>query len=521
MRGFKQTNPAEQRTCGRRIPFESTPTLVRGGTFSLFVRLPAKRADVSSCSVVFRQGLSTVLEKEIALDEIYDGLFGACLELALTPEETIAFADDYLDTFAQTKCETDTGTAYGDRIYLNVVSTADTEKTWPKDDEAADDPEGTDDPEKDPDPGEGESDMKVASKSYSFHATGSGSLAEYGDTYKWIYQLSLTKDEQDPEISGGFLTEAAPVSIPLSLTEAEKASAKELIRLLEDKKVLSVKTHYSVKTNFPVTVILATLAAGQVGRADDIKPLPYLTTLGEVAGSAWSLSKTIDYNKFSSYNIFSEVPDFPFSVDNDKYSTAVRILGALFLLHCAFYKQPDYDKLAKAIDMPDEILEKAEAAIQAKDETAFAEALSEYEATPAGQRLAAAADDFINQNNGLVEVDLIGFIAAIDKTDSATFRFAESPVRLLPNGSNLSDKPLWQMAEMTVYVLSMMTSDYQNGGRTQPFVDVSVSERGMQLDGLGYSFVYACMTLFARYGTGLPADFEVDLSVDVSYLEGK
>lgn len=520
MRGFKQTNPAEQRTCGRRIPFESTPTLVRGGTFSLFVRLLAKRADVSSCSVVFRQGLSTVLEKEIALDEIYDGLFGACLELALTPEETIAFADDYLDTFAQAKCETDAGTAYGDRIYLNVVSTADTEKTWPEDDEAADDPEGPDESGEGHNPGEGESDMKVASKSYSFHATGSGSLAEYGDTYKWIYQSSLTEDKQDPDINIT-LAEAAPVSIPLSLTEAEKASAEELIKLLGDKSVIGVKTHYSIKTNVPITALLT---IGRTDQADDIKPLPYMTTLGEAVGSAWSLSKTIDYNKFSLSNEATDLSDFPFSANNDEYSATVRALIVLFSSYYTFYEQPDYGELARAIDMPDEILEKAEAAIQAKDETAFAEALSEYEATPAGQKLAAVAADLIDPSGNqrlYAMADLVGFIAAADKTDSATFRFAESPVRLLPNGSILFDNYLCHLAEVAVYALSTITSIYQNKGRTQPFVDVSVSERGMQLDGLGYSFVYAYLTLFALYGISLPADFEVDLSVDVSYLEDK
>ena len=516
MRGFKQTNPAEQKTYGRRIPFESTPTLVRGGTFSLFVRLPAKKADVSSCSVVFRQGLSTVLEKEIALDEIYDGLFEACLELTLTPEETTAFAGDYLDTFAQAKCETGAGTAYGDRIYLNVVSAADTEKTWPKDDE---DP---DDPGEEPNPDEGESDMKVASKSYSFHATGSGSLAEYGDTYKWMYQASLTEDKQDPEIPGNivFPTEVSPISIPLSLTEAEKASAKELIGLLEDKSVIGVKTRYSIKTNIPIAALILAGQAGQ--KIGDIKPLPYMTTLGEAAGSAWSLSKTIDYNKFSSSN---EAPDFPFSIDNDKYSMTVYMLIVLFMVYYVFYEQPDYGKLAEAIDMSDEIMEKAKAAIQAKDETAFAEALSEYEATSAGQRLAAAVADLIDSGDGdqaiLILADALGLIAAADKTDSATFRFAESPIRLLPSGSCFFDNPLCHIAELMVYGLGMMTSLYQNKGRTQPFVDVSVSERGMQLDGLGYSFVYAYSTLFALYGTGLSADFEVDLSVDVSYLEGK
>ena len=514
LRGFKQTNPAEQKTYGRRIPFESTPTLVRGGTFSLFVRLPAKKADISSCSVLFRQGLSTVLEKEIALDEICDGLFGACLELMLTPEETTAFAGDYLDAFAQAKCETGAGTAYGDRIYLNIVSTADTEETWPKDDE------DTDNPGEEPDPDGGKSDMKVASKSYSFHATGRDSLAKYGDTYKWMYQSSLTENKQDPDINIT-LVEAAPTSLPLSLTEAEKASAEELIKLLGGKSIIGVKTHYSIKTNVPITALLT---IGRTDQADDIKPLPYMTTLGEATGSAWSLSKTIDYNKFSLSNEASDLSDFPFSADNDEYSATVRALAVLFSSYYTFYERPDYGELAKAIDMPDGILEKAEAAIQAKDETAFAEALSEYEATPAGQKLAAVAADLIDPSGNqrlYAMADLVGFIAAADKTDSATFRFAESPVRLLPNGSILFDNYLCHLAEVAVYALSTITSIYQNKGRTQPFVDVSVSERGMQLDGLGYSFVYAYLTLFALYGISLPADFEVDLSVDVSYLEGK
>ena len=445
------------------------------------------------------------------MDEICDGLFGACLELTLTPEETVAFANDYLDTFAQAKCEMDAGTAYGDRIYLNVVSTADTEETWPEGDEDTDDSEDTD---------EGESGMKVVSKSYSFHATGSGSLAEYDDTYKWIYQSSLTEDKQDPEITIAFPTEATPVSIPLSLAEDEKTSARELVRLLKDKNVLGVKTRYSIKTNVPVTALLT---IGRTGRADDIKPLPYMTTLGEAVGSAWSLSKTIDYNKFS---LSDERQDFPFSIYGDeKYSVAVQALGALFSSYYEFYEQPDYGKLAKAIDMPDEITEKTEAAIQAKDETAFAGALSEYEATPAGQKFAAAVADLIDPSDDqllFTIADIVGFIAAADKTDSATFRLIESPIRLLPNGSILFDNYLCHIAEMAVYCLNALTSIYQmNRGRTQPFVDVSVSERGMQLDGLGYSFVYAFLALFARCGTGLPADFEVDLSVDVSYLEGK